>query len=148
MRAFLAHEVVRQRLMPGGGRSPSTDERVALAGGRPGHLLESAEDGDGAAAARRLLEAVDGRSRARLLRAGFALGATRARGGFASTLEHLTVLLHSRVRDAAERGEDQRARALAGAMACVEEAKERAHGNVNPQLAGTRLLRQLGGALR
>ena len=147
VRDFLAHEAVTARLMPGP-RSPSADEMVALAGGRPGHLLENAEDGEGAAAARRLLEAAEGRSRARLLRAGFSLGAARARGGFASTLEHLTVLLHGRVRAAAERGDERQARALARAMVWVEEAKERAHGNVNPQLVTAHLLRTLRTLLR
>jgi DNA polymerase-3 subunit delta' len=148
VRDFLEHESVRARLAGTLGRRGAEDELVAMAGGCPGRLLESVEEGEGALAARRLLEAAEGRSRARLLRAGFGLGATRARGGFASTLEHLTVLLHRRVREAAERGDERRAVALARAMVAVEEAKERARGNVNPQLAGTWLLRQLAGAFR
>ncbi|HEY0971998.1 MAG TPA: hypothetical protein VGE02_13595 [Gemmatimonadales bacterium] len=146
VRAFAEHPEVRSRVATGGARGPSTEELVRLAGGRPGSLLRSDEEGDGAAVARRLLEAAEGRSRGRLMRTGFALGATGARGGFSSTLEHLTVLLHERVREAVDRGDDARALALGRAVVAVEEAKERAQRNVNPQLAGTRLLRELAGA--
>ncbi len=144
--AFVAHPEVAARVA-GGARGPSTAELVRLAGGSPGRLLQGDEEGDGAAVARRLLEAAEGGSRGRLLRTGFGLGTTGARAGFTSALEHLTVLLHQRVREAVERGDDGRAVALSRAVLAVEEAKERAQRNVNPQLAGTRLLRELFVAL-
>jgi DNA polymerase-3 subunit delta' len=145
VRAFLRHETVRTRLKD----APGVEElRVRLAAGCPGRLLESAEQGGGVEAGRRLLEAAESGSRARWLRAAAGLGATKARGGFASALDSLTVLLHQRVREAVDRGEAARAVRLGRTLGAVELAKARAHGNVNPQLAGSVLLRELARAMR
>jgi DNA polymerase-3 subunit delta' len=145
VRAFLRHDAVRARLpeVPGG-----EETRLRLAAGRPGRLLESDEQGGGMEVARRLLAAAESGGRARWLRAAAGLGAARARGGFASALESLTVLLHQRVREAVDGGDDARAVRLGRTLDAVEEAKERARGNVNPQLAGSVLLRELVRAAR
>ena len=52
------------------------------------------------------------------------------------------------MRLAVQRGDDRRAVRLSRTMLAVEVAKERARGNVNPQLAGAALLRELASALR
>ena len=70
-------------------------------------------------------------------------GSNRARGAFSTSLDALTTLLHDRVRAAVERGNVPIAAASARAVDCVEQAKERATGNVNPQLITIELLRQL-----
>jgi DNA polymerase-3 subunit delta' len=70
-------------------------------------------------------------------------GGSGARGKFSDTLDALTSLLHDRARSAAERGEDNRARGAAHAIAVVERTKELATGNVNPQLLTAALLRDL-----
>ncbi|HEU4631504.1 MAG TPA: AAA family ATPase [Gemmatimonadaceae bacterium] len=145
VREFLRHEAVRIRLPD----APGAEEaRLRLAAGCPGRLLESAEQGGGLEVARRLMEAAESGSRARWLRAAAGLGAGRARGGFASALEALTVLLHQQVRAAVERGDEARAVRLGGTLGAVEEAKARARGNVNPQLAGSVLLRELARAVQ
>ena len=141
---FLAHPAVAARLRSGS--AAATAELVRLAGGAPGRLLASDEDAQGAALARRLMEAARG-SRARWLRAAASLGSTKARGAFASTLDHLLVLLHAQLREATLASADGRALAITRAVSAVEQARERSHGNVNPQLAGQALLRELAAAL-
>ncbi|MHB1222739.1 MAG: hypothetical protein ACYC2G_01635 [Gemmatimonadaceae bacterium] len=145
---FLAHPSVQARLGSARAGSGPATELVRLAGGCPGRLLASAEEGAAAATARRLLDAAASGSRARWLRAAAGLGATKARGGFMSTLEHLTVLLHRRLQDVVAAGGERQALRLTEAVAAVERARERARGNVNPQLAGLSLLRELAAALR
>jgi DNA polymerase-3 subunit delta' len=73
-----------------------------------------------------------------------ALGASRARGFFSDMLDALTLLLHDRVQERATSGDDDGARRAALAVRAVEDAKLRASGNVNPQLIGSALLRELG----
>ena len=60
-----------------------------------------------------------------------------------TSLDALTTLLHDRVRAAAERGNGAAASAAARSLDLVEAAKNRATGNVNPQLITSELLRQL-----
>ena len=148
VRAFLGHDAVRVRLGAMAGLPRGDDERVRLAAGRPGRLLDGEEQESATLVARRLLEAAESGSRARALRAAATLGVAKARGGFAGMLEALTPLLHERVRLAVERGDERRAVRLGRSVVAVEIAKEQARGNVNPQLAGAALLRELSAALR
>ena len=78
-----------------------------------------------------------------MLRAAFAQGTSKARGQFSDVLDAMTVLLHERSRDAAQRGDGAVAAASARAVRYVEEAKRSAEGNVNPQLVSARLLSRL-----
>lgn len=147
VRDFVAYPSVQARLRAEHGGTDSTSELVRLAGGRPGRLIISDEERGAAAAARRLMDAAASGSRARWIRAAAGLGSTKARGGFAASLEHLTVLLHERLREAVDAGRDQRAVRLGQAVMAVEQARDHARGNVNPQLAGMSLMRQLASAL-
>ena len=126
----------------------SDDERVRLAGGAPGLLLGSTERGEAIAAAGRLLDAATGGSRARRLRAAFGTGSSKARGAFSDTLDAVTVQLHDRVRDAVRRGDDRAAAAAARAVDAVETAKQRAAGNVTPQLIAAGLMREIADGTR
>jgi DNA polymerase-3 subunit delta' len=137
--AFLATERVAASL----GAEVSEAERVRIAAGAPGVLLDAASRGTAAAAARRLLDGATGGSRARLLRAVFAQGSAGARGDFRDLLDALTTLLHERMRGAVERGDARGASAAARAMDAVEEAKLRAAGNVTPHLIAAALSRAL-----
>lgn len=116
------------------------EARLAAAGGAPGRLLGSSIERDALETARALLGSLQ-EDRATRMRAVLALGGSRARGFFSGVLDALTVLLRSRVEEAARRGEGARAVAAARAVDLVEEAKMRAAGNVNPQLLGASLLR-------
>lgn len=148
MATFLADDRVRAalgRARVGDGRS---DEWLRLAGGVPGRLLQGGDAGDGLALARRLLEGAESGSRARWLRASFSAGGTKARGAFADALDGLTVLIHARVREAVGRGDERRAARLGAALVRVEEAKERARGNVSPALTAAALSRRLDAAAR
>jgi DNA polymerase-3 subunit delta' len=148
VRAFLEHVEVRRRLDAVAGMPRSAEERLRLAAGRPGRVLEGDEQEGALAAAHRLLEAAESGSRARWLRAAGSFGVAKARGGFAGALEALTPLLHERVREAVRRGDERRAVRLGRAVMAVETAKERARGNVSPQLAGAALAATLAEALR
>jgi hypothetical protein len=70
-------------------------------------------------------------------------GSARARGAFSTALDALTTLLHERVRAATVRGNAHGATSAARALDVVDRAKERATGNVNPQLITSELLRKL-----
>jgi hypothetical protein len=70
-------------------------------------------------------------------------GGMGARGKFSDMLDALTVLLHERARSAAQKGFERQASGAARAVSVVEEAKERASGNVNPQLVAASLLQSL-----
>lgn len=146
VRAFVEDDTVRARLDKEGLPSSATD-RVRLAGGAPGSLLAGRARGDALAAAKRFVEAATaGRDAA--FRLAICQGSARARGGFAETLDALTVVLHERARSAAARGDDRRAVGAARAMTAVEEAKQRAAGNITPQLVSAALLRDLRELLR
>lgn len=147
VREFIAYPSVATLLRAAYGDASGASELIRLAGGRPGRLITSEEERGAAVAAHRLVEAAASGSRARWTRAAAALGSTKARGGFNASLEHLTVLLHERLREAVENGRDQRAVQLGQAILAVEKARDHARGNINPQLAGMSLMRQLASAL-
>ena len=124
------------------------DEQRRLSAGAPGSLLAGLEWAEALARARAMLDAVVAGDRREQMRAALAQGGARARGAFSTSLDALTTLLHERARAAAERGNREGARTAAGAIDAIEEAKELASGNVNPQLITSELLRQLEGVLR
>lgn len=117
--------------------------RVALANGAPGTLLSGAQWGDALARARRVLEVATSGDRGEQSRTAFMQGSSKARGAFATSLDALTTLLHARMRAAAERGNAAGATGAGRAIGAVEQAKERATGNGNPQLITSELLRHL-----
>jgi DNA polymerase-3 subunit delta' len=119
----------------------SLDERVRLAGGAPGALLNSATAADALALATTIL-AAPAAGDADRFRVGLSLGSSRARGFFSEVLDALTSVLHGRVRERAGAGDAEGARRAALAVRAVEEAKLRASGNVSPQLIGSWLLRE------
>jgi hypothetical protein len=125
----------------GGPTSP--DEQRRLANGAPGMLLAEAEWADAVARARRMLDAASNRDRRDQARTALAQGSNKARGAFTTALDALTTLLPERVRASADRGNALGATRAARAMDVVEVAKERATGNVNPQLITSQLMREL-----
>ena len=140
--AVLAEPAMRDAALAAGAPD-KLGEQVRLAGGAPGSLLSGAEWGDALARARRMLDAASGSDRREQARTAIMQGSSKARGAFSTSLDALTTLLHERVRMAAARGNDRGASAAARAMDAVEEAKERAARNANPQLVTSELLRQL-----
>ena len=138
MREAIAAAGVPQRL----------EEQRRLAAGAPGALLARGEWADALARARAMLEAAVAGDRREQMRAALIQGGARARGAFSTSLDALTTLLHERARAAAERGNGHGARVAATALDAVEEAKERATGNVNPQLITSELLRRLEATLQ
>jgi DNA polymerase-3 subunit delta' len=146
MRQFLGDPSVGAALDAAGAPS-SAAERIRLAQGAPGALLAASGFRDALDQARRLVAVAGGPDPAERLRLAFVQGSSRARGGFAQMLDALTVVLHDRVREAAERG-DPAAASAAKALEAVERAKALASGNVNPQLVSAALMRDIGAAGR
>ena len=145
--AVLAEPAMRDALSSAG-VPPRLDEQRQLANGAPGALLARGEWADALVRARSLLEAAITGDRRDQMRGALVQGGAKARGAFSTSLDALTTLIHGRARAAVERGNTRSARAAARALDAVEEAKELATGNVNPQLITSELLRQLEAVLR
>jgi len=77
------------------------------------------------------------------MRVAFGQSPGGARGKFSDMLDALTLLLRERAQVAAARGEARAAAGAASAVETVEQIKEMASGNVNPQLLTASLLRRL-----
>ena len=145
--AVLAEPAMRDALTAAG-VPERAEERRRLAAGAPGSLLGRAEWADALARAQRMLEVAGSRDRRAQMRVALGQGAAKARGAFSTSLDALSSLLHERARAALHRGNTDSARAASRALDDVERAKERASGNVNPQLITSELLRRLEDQLR
>jgi DNA polymerase-3 subunit delta' len=141
MRAFLAEPAVASRLDVQSGHRG--DELIRLAAGAPGRLIGREAWEVALNQARRVLDAVDAPDRGTRFRVALSQGGMGARGKFSDMLDALTVLLNERARSAASRGNDRIASGAARGAEYVEEAKEMAYGNVNPQLVAASLLDRL-----
>jgi DNA polymerase-3 subunit delta' len=140
--AVLAEPAMRETLTAAGVPSRPEDRR-RLAAGAPGSLLGRAEWADAMARAQRMLDAAEKRDRRAQMRVALGQGVAKARGAFSTSLDALSALLHERARAALQHGNTGGARAASQALDLVERAKERASGNVNPQLITSDLLRRL-----
>ena len=127
---------------------PADDDRLARAGGAPGRLLAQAAWDEAQARARRILDAALHGDRRERMRVALMQGGARARGAFSEGLDALTTLLRDRTREALDRADERAAAGAAGAVAAVEQAKEHADRNANPQLITLTLLRELEAAIR
>ena len=130
------------------GSKLSVDDSTSLASGAPGRLFSSESRGAATATARRMLDAALSGDRGTMLSLAIAQGATKARGSFSDMLDALTSLLHARARQGVERRDDRMASSACRAVGAVEAARERAFGNVSPNLIAASLLRDLSGTLR
>lgn len=144
--AFLADEHVMARLQKDGVRG-TAEELAALAAGAPGRLFSGEAWSAALDQARSLLEAAIGSDRALRYRTAFSQGASRSRGSFSDMLDALTLLLRERVREAVRRSDESGAVGAARAVEAVEIAKERAQGNMSPQLIGATLIAEIGSHL-
>jgi DNA polymerase-3 subunit delta' len=142
MRAFLAEESVQQRLRGSDAIPTGIDERLQFAAGAPGRLLSGESRALARKTAERMLAAATG-SPLDAYQATWVQASSKARGGFADTLDALTEQLHHRARTSARRGAEREALAASRAVELVEEAKERVTTNVNPQLLTVNLIRDL-----
>jgi DNA polymerase-3 subunit delta' len=143
--AVLAEPAMQDAIVDAGGPGNVAEQR-RLANGAPGSLLAGAEWAEALARAGRILDAAGNGDRREQAKTALLQGSTKARGAYTTTLDALTSLLHDRVRAAVERGNERSAAATARALDKVELAKERAAGNVNPQLVTSELIRQLAEA--
>ena len=119
---------------------PGDAERVRLAHGAPGSLFDDRMSPEIVQTARAFLAGAEA-SGADRYKTALYQGAAGARGALAHALDALTVLLHARVRDAAQRGNQAEALAATAAITATEHAKARASGNVSPQLIAISLMR-------
>ncbi|MGI8618046.1 MAG: hypothetical protein ACR2L6_03025 [Gemmatimonadaceae bacterium] len=135
---FLQDPLVRDYIK----KAKRPDARADLLGGAPGRILNESGDAQAITVARRMLDAAASRSPERFSLA-LTRGVSNARGAFTDSLDALTVLLSERTREAVSRNDRPRAARLAAAADLVEIAKERAGGNVNPQLVTAKLVLDL-----
>lgn len=140
--AVLAEPAMREAITAAGGPANAAEQR-RLAGGAPGVLLGGGEWGEALVRARRMLEAASNGDRREQMKTALMQGSSKARGAFSTSLDALTTLLHERMRASADRGNERGASSAARAVDSVERAKERATGNVNPQLITSELMREL-----
>ena len=126
----------------------SREAKVAAAGGAPGRLFGSDARAAASEAARHVLDAALTGDRAAQMKVALAQGSSKARGGFSEMLDALIVLLHAQARQAVMRQDDRTATGAARGVALVQSAREKAFGNVSPNLITASLLRDLSGALR
>jgi len=140
VRAFLKDPRVSSALKSEG-LPTAVEERLRLAHGAPGALLNARAIADAHALANEMLSVLRAGDAERF-RLGLAFGSARARGFFSEVLDALTSVLHGRVRERAAAGDEDGARRAALAVRAVEDAKLRASGNVSPQLIGSSLLRE------
>lgn len=140
VRLFLADPAVEKRLDLGG--DPSADV-VRLAGGAPGRLVSRDAWRSALAQAEKILEAATGSDRGAKMRVALSQGASGARGKFSDTLDALTVLLHDRARSASRKGDVATALGASKAIQAVEDVKDQAYHNVNPQLLTATLIRHM-----
>lgn len=142
VRAFLAHELVGERLAEDESLPRSDKERIAFAAGAPGRLLGGSEWTSALENARRMLDAAGGK-RGAGYEVAWSQAASKARGGFASTLDALSLLLHDRIESDLKQGNNRSAAGATRAIEAVEVAKERVDSNVSPQLITANLIREL-----
>jgi len=141
VRRFLADPTVEKQLDLGG--DPSEDV-VRLAGGAPGRLVSRDAWRTALAQAEKILEAASGLDRGAKMRVMLSQGVSGARGKFSDTLDALTVLLHDRARSASRRGDARAALGASKAIQAVEDAKDQAYHNVNPQLLTAMIVQRMG----
>ena len=146
MRAFLADPVVSAALDKAGAPK-STAERLALAAGAPGRLFGDESRGRSILAARKLIDAATASSESVRHAATLAIGGAGARGAFTDTLDAMLVLIGERMRSALHDSDDAKALGASRAADAVTRARERASGNVNPQLITAQLLQELAASL-
>jgi DNA polymerase III subunit delta' len=131
-----------QSALKGAGLPASREERLELAAGAPGRLLGDSGWREAMDQARALLAGAEGGTGERL-RVAMGLKSRGARGAFSDSLDALTVLVHQRMKRATREGRTADAVWATRAMDAIERAREMASGNVNPQLMGAALLREL-----
>jgi DNA polymerase-3 subunit delta' len=120
----------------------SESERIALAAGAPGTLLSATASGEAMRIAKSMLDAASG-SRSDRMRVPLSVSVGGARGGFSEVLDALTVALHARIAEASKTNDADAGERASRAIDLVEGAKQRANGNVNPQLVASAMIRAM-----
>lgn len=141
VRSFVADPLVASALEQEGGDA-DLETRVRMAQGAPGQLFGGAARAEAVSQARRLIDGATAHRRADVFRAVFTQGKSKARGGYAETLDAMTHLLHQRVREQVTSDPDA-AIGATRAIETVERAKTLAYGNVNPLLISASVVREL-----
>ena len=145
--ALLDDPVFAARTLKKSEKRLSRAEALDLAAGAPGMLLGVESIFAAFATAHRMLDAalapVGPAGAADRLKVAAKQGAAGARGPFTDALKALTVLLHKHTRDLALAGHKTAARRAAQGIVSIERTREKAHGNVSPQLLSASLLASL-----
>lgn len=142
VRQFLGDTRVRAFLdaqnLPG-----DDDQRADMAAGAPGRLFAASTSSLHLDAARRFIEVAASGDLEQIAKLAMAQGRAGARGVFADFLEAIETQLRARMKRDIERADDAGARGAAMAVESLEDAKQLAYNNVNPQLIVASLLATL-----
>jgi DNA polymerase-3 subunit delta' len=142
MRAFLADPLAAAALDKAGAPK-STIERLSIAAGAPGLLLQDEARAKAIRAARKLIDAALSPNESARHAALMGVATFGARGVFSDTLDAILILIAERMRAALHDSDEKRALGASRAADAVARARDQADGNVNPQLIAARLLRDL-----
>lgn len=127
-------------------------ELLTRANGAPGELFAADLTATAFTAARRMLDAAlqpaTPAGTIERVKTAARHGVAGARGAFTDMLDALSALLHQRIRQLVETGRDADARRTSQALLDVEQTKQKAQGNVSPNLLAASLLAALHHTLK
>ena len=145
--AFLSDASVQRKFT----KTPRA-ELLSRANGAPGELLATESTATAFTAARRMLDAAlqpaTPAGTIERVKAAARHGVSGARGAFTDMLDALSTLLHQRIHQLVHTGGDADARRTSQALLDIEQTKQRAQGNVSPNLLAASLLRALHRTLK
>jgi hypothetical protein len=125
----------------------AAQQRADLAAGAPGRLIGAQDSADVFEAARSFIEVARSGDQERAARLALSHGVSGARGGFSDLLDAIEAELRNRMRTALGEGDEGLARGAAQAVETIEDAKQLAYNNVNPQLIAWSVVTSLGESL-
>ncbi|MBC7894378.1 MAG: hypothetical protein H7066_03140 [Cytophagaceae bacterium] len=138
----LVHEALKEESLP-----KSDEQRADLAAGAPGRLIGATDSATVFDAARRFIDVARSGDQERAAKLALSHGVSGARGGFSDLLDAIEAELRNRMRVALGEGDEGLARGAAQAVETIEDAKQLAYNNVNPQLIAWSVVTSLGESL-
>lgn len=143
---WLADPLVREALASES--LPKSDEqRADLAAGAPGRLIGAHDTATAFEAARRFIDVARSGDQERAAKLAMSHGVSGARGGFSDLLDAIEAELRNRIRTALGEGDEGLARGAAQAVETIEDAKQLAYNNVNPQLIAWQVVTSLADSI-
>lgn len=138
----IVHDALKNEQLP-----RSAEQRADLAAGAPGRLIGTHDSASAVEIAQRFIEVARSGDQERAAKLALSQGVAGARGGFTDVLDAIETELRNRMRSALKEGDEALARGAARAVETIEDAKQLAYNNVNPQLIAWSLVTSLSKAI-